>query len=784
MSENTDLTLVPWPRRVNRKPGAFQTAGATWCVSAEITGYTAIAHKLQALAGDTRVSPELSGATLTIGTPRLPHPKAPMREQGYRLVVDEAGVALNGADLDGLFWGLVTLEQLLDTASALPCLRIDDWPEMLLRGHHDDVSRKQISTVADFKEIVRLLSRYKVNVYTPYLEDVLHLEHFPDIGEGRGKLMPDEVAAIVREGERHNVQIMPTFSLAGHQENLLLLPRYIHLGRKVFQPASSLDPANPAVRRFLEKVIENVCEQFPCAYFHMCFDEMIGMTETLFLDHANWCATELFRRGKTPVMWADMIYNHYGREAISKLHPAIIPVVWGYGPRAAERMKRLKWFTDAGREAWGLAGYSNWGAFMPDFEAPKEHFADWMRYMKRVRGKALFCSMWGDDGYENSRQMCWNLYAAFGERTWSGPQTRRDNFEARFQQTFYGCALPRLERVVRELVPSMSLQPGELWRLHRRRPSALVRLAATNPGRSKAIGADVKLVQHALRDVAAARAQAVHRAEHLDHFTVALERTLSVLHRLHFAHRVVRGLSSDERRAAVKGLRAELRATRRNYARVWLRHNKPENIDVSLNVFDRIDEAFGKFAVSRRIPGGLRKRFHMLDLPWNTNVLDIAGVPIGETLVNDIPFRFAPRTHTHVVLQGKGNALTLDLPRARIADLHLVGALQRPGDDPEAALRVEWLRDSAVVFSEDLLSITHLCDWWAILGEHMWAGGGFRYIDPIRVRLALLPDDNYGLTHLSGFGNCGTPEIDAIRLTMLVEEEYRLFAATVEPRRI
>ena len=83
----------------------------------------------------------------------------------------------------------------------------------------------KISKPEDFERIVRHLSRFKVNYYTPYMEDTLHIKSFPDAGAGRGKLMPNEARALVEEGARHNVQIMPTYSLMGHQENLLSLPR-------------------------------------------------------------------------------------------------------------------------------------------------------------------------------------------------------------------------------------------------------------------------------------------------------------------------------------------------------------------------------------------------------------------------------------------------------------------------------------------------------------------------------------------------------------------------------
>jgi len=123
----------------------------------------------------------------------------------------------------------------------------------------------------------------------------------------------------------------------------------------------------------------------------------------------------------------------------------------------------------------------------------------------------------------------------------------------------------------------------------------------------------------------------------------------------------------------------------------------------------------------------------------------------------------------------------LRLPQAaRVRDLHLIVTSPRAAERPEPACRVEWLDRGKAVYTEDLLSVRHLCDWWAPRGEHMWAGGGFRHVDPMRVRFALSPGYLYGLMHLSGFPITGTPWVDAMRLTALAEPEIQLFAVTVQ----
>src|SRR5690606_7672935 len=170
-------------------------------------------------------------------------------------------------------------------------------------------------------------------------------------------------AQIIAHGRLHNVEVFPTFSLIGHQENLLRLPKYAHLGRKVFQPSSSLDVKNPAVRRFLEKVIADVCQLFPSRLFHMCFDETQGLACDEFIDHANWCAQQLLQQGKALPLWVAMLNNQIGHEQIMRLHPAISPVNWQneFGlPIHQQYLEQI------GRLVWELGGYRTRCALVPN----------------------------------------------------------------------------------------------------------------------------------------------------------------------------------------------------------------------------------------------------------------------------------------------------------------------------------------------------------------------------------------------------------------------------------
>jgi hypothetical protein len=704
-------------------------------------------------------------------------PDAPAREGGYALRIAPDGILLRGHDARGLVWGLQTLRQILDQAPRPPCLDIRDGPEYRVRYHHDDISRKQVSTVEDFRRIVRHLASFKVSHYTLYIEDMLQVDGVPLMGAGRGALSPADVRAIVAEGARWQVDIFPTLSLAGHQENLLRYPRYRPLGAATWQPPSSFDPSRPGVREHLRRVIDAACAVFPSPFFHMGFDEVIGLDAEAFVEHLTWCARQLVARGRTPLYWADMLYNHFGCGLVKRLPTEAIPVVWGYGPRRLAKFPggtspwdALAKFRRLRPDAWVLAGYCNWGSFLhAPFDEVHRQWRDWRKAADPAQVTGFGASQWGDDGYENSRDLGWPLFAAFAEQAWSGAAADPSTVEERFHAVFHGHPLPDLAALRRDLSAGLAIAPREAWRLHRLPAPGWARLARIRklPSES-ALRRDARRLADARRALERARDLALREKGHLDHLGVAIDRLAAVNARAQAARRP----------AAIPAAIAALRRARRAYRAGWLAHNRPENIEVSLAVFDRQMESW---QTERRPPSRPPAGWHPLDLGrlWNVNSPAVAGVPRGLAVIDGVPFRFAGVNRTHGRL-APGESARIALPGVPIRDLHLAATMPRRGETPRPALRLRLTRRGRLVYEEDLLSIRHLCDWWAPLGEHIWAGGGLAYVDPMRVRYLLSPNPPHGIACVWRFPWPVAPVADHLELMALGPAEVQIFAITVE----
>ena len=64
-----------------------------------------------------------------------------------------------------------------------------------------------------------------------------------------------------------------------------------------------------------------------------------------------------------------------------------------------------------------------------------------------IASRAFGVSQWGDNGYENHRDIAWPLIAAAAEHGWSGTASESATVEARFQTVFHGHPLPELTQL-------------------------------------------------------------------------------------------------------------------------------------------------------------------------------------------------------------------------------------------------------------------------------------------------------------------------------------------------
>ncbi|NVM44653.1 MAG: family 20 glycosylhydrolase [Candidatus Lokiarchaeota archaeon] len=196
-------------------------------------------------------------------------------EQGYILTSSESRIYLQADSLQGIFYGIQTLIQLLNCNSSknlLPPIAILDSPRLEIRGVSDDISRGQSAKIDNLKKFIKILSHFKINqYYLVYMQDMFKFENHPEISNERGAYSKEEIRELFKYAKDHFVELIPIFQTIGHWENILHNELYWQYGE--FPGSNSLNIANEDIYLLLDDMIKELSDVFKSDYFHIAADE-------------------------------------------------------------------------------------------------------------------------------------------------------------------------------------------------------------------------------------------------------------------------------------------------------------------------------------------------------------------------------------------------------------------------------------------------------------------------------------------------------------------------------
>jgi hexosaminidase len=253
-----------------------------------------------------------NGLTVPVGTGVAPGPTPTIEfrhrngfgREAYEIEVTPRRITVTASSSAGLFYGAVTLWQLLPPGSntgQIQVQTIHDAPAYAWRGLMLDSSR-HFQSPAFIRSMIDWMSWHKLNVLHWHLTDDqgwrLEIRKYPrltSVGAWRiepggarygGYYTQDEVRDIVRFAATRHVQIVPEIEMPGHAS--AVIAAYPFLGAA--NPASGapaptvsaswgvhthLLNVEPETFRFLEDVLAEVIELFPSTTIHIGGDETV-----------------------------------------------------------------------------------------------------------------------------------------------------------------------------------------------------------------------------------------------------------------------------------------------------------------------------------------------------------------------------------------------------------------------------------------------------------------------------------------------------------------------------
>jgi hypothetical protein len=485
-AQNEDLSVVPYPRIVNKQTGEFKLPPKIKIIlsgqntsknrfAAELLKEALASNKVEASVSEGQ--PEKGSIVLleyAPGSKLVSKSPAALNEEGYTLQVTKDGISINSTTEKGIFYGVMTLNQLLESSknNSMQGIEIIDWPDMKMRGISDDISRGQVPTLENFKKTIRFLARYKMNIYMPYLEDMLRFDAYPAIGLNRGALTKEEVKELVAYARNYFIDVIPAFQTLGHYENLLSQDEFLKYAE--FPGAASLDVSSDSTYVFLDNLLKEVTSLFPSEYFNMGADETydVGLGNSrrlveesslaqVHLKHYLKVYDMLKKYGKKVMMYGDIILSH--PEILKDLPKDITIVDWHY--RADESYPSTEVFAKAGHPY--LVSPSVWN--YPSNFPVNENAIPNIRYITESGLKngaiGMINSNWGDYGAETYKELNDYGYAWSAQCAWNFKASNEAKFAHDFLSGFYGLNDSRLENLYQTLnSPLNQLVWHELWR--------------------------------------------------------------------------------------------------------------------------------------------------------------------------------------------------------------------------------------------------------------------------------------------------------------------------------
>ena len=294
-----ELKLMPWPAKVERKPGALRIDGS---FRAGFTGRSSPLLERAALRMVAQLSRETgvpmtrklaASATLTIQcADPADKPDKVGDNESYTLDVSASGAKIEAPTAKGVLRGLQTFLQLVSAGDQwfhAPAVHIEDAPRYAWRGLLMDVT-SHFQPVSVIERNLDAMEAVKLNVFHWHFTDDqgfrVESKVFPklhQLGSDGDYYSQADIRHLVAYAHDRGIRIVPEFDMPGHCATWLI--GYPELGSApgpysiihtfgIYDP--TLDPSNEKVYAFIDKLLGEMATLFPDEYLHIGGDEVTG----------------------------------------------------------------------------------------------------------------------------------------------------------------------------------------------------------------------------------------------------------------------------------------------------------------------------------------------------------------------------------------------------------------------------------------------------------------------------------------------------------------------------
>lgn len=253
-------------------------------------------------------------------------------DEEYLMDITPNQIVIAGKTPEGLIQGLKALLRLVAVFTPIPCMYIEDYPDIPFRSVHvcmfrpDDGTKKEESSPEYIKKMIKMAAICGYNhIFLEFwgmFPYSLPYAHWPNA------YTKEEIADLVSYAmDKLYIRPLPAQNLTTHAGWSRITTRQHVVLDQAPEMADMYIPGgwcfateNPKTKAFLETVMDELIALFRNPpYLHACCDKAFGFGSTeedrtvsadiLYAKHISFLNNHLQKKGVRMIMWSDMLYS-------------------------------------------------------------------------------------------------------------------------------------------------------------------------------------------------------------------------------------------------------------------------------------------------------------------------------------------------------------------------------------------------------------------------------------------------------------------------------------------
>ena len=379
-------------------------------------------------------------------------------EGAYQLIAGEQGIDLTASSETGTFYGLMTLQQILDQADdTISCFAIEDQPDFDQRGVMLDISRCKVPTVTSLKRLIDQFACLKINQLQLYTEHTFAFSGHERVWVDSSPLNSNDILCLKRHCNERFIDLVPNLNSFGHFERWLRYPeyhQYAECPNGFTHPLSNTRSDTGSTLRPNQKSLDLLAELygeylplFDGKLFNIGGDEpwelglgwskkkcaKKGTTQVYvdFLARINKLSNQYDRRTQ---FWSDIVLRQ--PRSLGQLPKDMIALNWGYeGDHPFKR--ECEHMANQGLDFYVCPGTSSWNSLTGRIDNARKNLANAARNGLNTGSCGYLVTDWGDNGHHQYLPISYPGFILAACHSWNHKAAHRIDLAGAINQVFF-----------------------------------------------------------------------------------------------------------------------------------------------------------------------------------------------------------------------------------------------------------------------------------------------------------------------------------------------------------